>query len=124
MMENEIKRGSTICDLNYLSEMLGARKPLIKGIMDTFLEQIPVELSSMDEAVAIGDYQSVKRYAHSMKSSVSILGITILSPVLSEMESLGLAGTGIERIKELNVTLHWVCKEAIAELEAVKGDYI
>jgi HPt (histidine-containing phosphotransfer) domain-containing protein len=113
-----------VCDLGYLSEMLGARKPQIRGIMDTFLEQIPTELEAMDRAVEDADYQAVKRLAHSMKSSVSILGISSLAPVLSEMESLGLAGTSLERLRELHITLKDICALAIAELENVKNDYV
>jgi HPt (histidine-containing phosphotransfer) domain-containing protein len=113
-----------MCDLNYLSEMLGARKPLIKGIIDTFLEQIPVELKSMEEAIEKADYLGIKRYAHSMKSSVSILGIMTLGPVLGELESLGTAGTSLERIRDLNKKLQETCARAVAELESVKQNYV
>ena len=55
-----------------------------------------------------------------MKSTVSIMGISVLTPILLEMENLGAKATDIERIKELNLKLTLICKQAIAEIEREK----
>src|SRR5665213_2386225 len=93
MIENKIEN---VCNLHYLTEMMDNKKPLIGGIMDTFLQQIPEELKSINEAIAKTDYATIKSFAHTMKSSVSIMGISILTPILQEMEALGKTATGIE----------------------------
>ena len=117
MIENKIEN---VCNLHYLTEMMDNKKPLIGGIMDTFLQQIPEELKSINEAIAKTDYATIKSFAHTMKSSVSIMGISILTPILQEMEALGKTATGIERIKELSIQLNVICQQAIKEIEKEK----
>ena len=116
--------GEKVCDLGYLSELMGAKKLLIRGIMDAFLRQIPEELKAMNDAIAKTDYVTIKNFAHTMKSSVSIMGISVLTPILQEMESIGGSGSGVERIKQLNEMLNLICARAIAEVEIEKGNYI
>ena len=57
-----------VCDLNYLTEMMGGKKTLIKEIMDVFLKQIPEELRSMNAAITKTDYPIIKSCAHTMRS--------------------------------------------------------
>jgi hypothetical protein len=59
-----------------------------------------------------------------MKSSVSILGITRLVPVLNELEELGAKGNNMERIKELNLNLVLVCGLAMDEVAKALPDYM
>jgi HPt (histidine-containing phosphotransfer) domain-containing protein len=109
--------GEKVCDLRYLTEMMGSKKALIKGIMDAFLKQIPEELQSINEAIAKTNYMIIKSFAHTMKSSVSIMGISILKPILQEMEDLGAKANSMEKIKELNLELDLICKQAMGEIE-------
>ena len=75
--------------------------------MDVFLEQVPEELTSIEKAITQMDYAVIKSFSHTMKSSVSIMGITVLSPILQEMEGLAAkaaaepnsAGISIGKIK-------------------------
>ncbi len=113
-----------ICNLHYLSEMMGGRKQVIKEIMDAFLKQIPEELQSMNTAITERDYATVKNFAHTMKSSVSIMGISVLTPVLQEMEDLSARATDIKKIEELNLRLTALCTKAIEEVETEKCNYI
>ena len=111
------KSETNVCDFKYLMEMMGSKKELIKAIMNTFLEQVPDELKSIQEAIPKRDYESIKIFSQTMKSSVSIMGISSLTPVLQEMEELATRATGIERINELNEQLNAICKQAIEEIK-------
>ncbi|HEY0029395.1 MAG TPA: Hpt domain-containing protein [Bacteroidia bacterium] len=115
--------GQTVCELKYLIEMMGAKKSLIKGIMDAFLVQIPEELFNINNAVAKSDYVIIKNLAHSMKSSLSIMGVSASEPLLVEMEFLGGEGSEIGKIRALNTTLNTLCTRAIEEIEKAKHDY-
>jgi HPt (histidine-containing phosphotransfer) domain-containing protein len=124
MLNSELKRKTeNVCNLQYLIDMMGNKKPLINGIMNSFLEQIPEELKSIEDAIEKTDYAIIKSFAHTMKSSVSIMGISILTPILQEMENLSKVATGIEKIKELNLQLNSICKQAIKEIETEKINY-
>lgn len=121
-MENNESETSmkNACDFSYLSEMMGGKKSLIIGILDAFLEQIPEELISINEAVTKTNYAIIKNVAHTMKSTVSIMGIYSLEPILKEMEELGATTGSIEKIRELNLKINSICKKAIEEVKKEK----
>lgn len=119
------------CNLTYLSEMTGGKKQLIKEIIDAFLQQVPNELKSINDAILKNDFITIKNFAHTMKSSVSIMGISSLNPILNEMEDLSknsIGGsipitTSVEKIKQLNEQLNSIATQAIEELENEKQMY-
>src|ERR1700733_5648469 len=94
---NVNKTAKDVCDLAYLTEIMSGKKALIKEIMDRFLIQIPEELTGLKDAIAEEKFASIQSYAHTMKSSVSIMGITTLTPILKEMEELAKANTDIAK---------------------------
>lgn len=113
-----------VCDLKYLSGMMGDKKHLIKGVMDAFLLQVPEELKGMNEAVEMLNHGSIRKISHTMKSTVSIMGIKTVVPILNQMEINGTNETDIESTKELNVMLNFICKKAMAEIESQRVNYI
>ena len=113
-----------VCDLKYLTEMMGGKKHLIKGIMDSFLVQIPEELKAINDAILQVNYSVIKNFTHTMKSSVSILGVSMLIPVLKEMEELAASAMNIEKINELNQELTLICHLAIEEVLRDKEKFI
>ena len=121
---NMNKNTGDVCDLTYLTEIMSGKKTLIKEIMDRFLIQIPEELASLKDAIALEKFESIQSYAHTMKSSVSIMGITILTPILKDMEELAKAGTDIQKISELNKQLTSICNKAISEIKEESQSYL
>lgn len=125
MLKNEIINSSeNVCDLKYLIDLMGSKKNLIKGIMDAFLKQIPEDLGRINDAIIKIDYSTIKIFSHTMKSSVSIMGISVLAPILQKMEDLAEITTDIEEIKLLNTELNLICKQAIVEIEREKLMYV
>ncbi|HXB40749.1 MAG TPA: Hpt domain-containing protein [Bacteroidia bacterium] len=112
-----------VCDLKYLNDMMGGKNHLIKGIIDAFLTQVPEELQAIDNAITKTNFVGIKSFAHTMKSSVSIMGITILAPILQEMENLAAKAIDMEKIKVLYSQLLIICKKAMAEIESEKHIY-
>ncbi len=113
-----------ICNLNYLSDTMGGNKKLMAEIIEVFLLQVPEELQAIDDAIKIVDYVIIKNYAHSMKSTVSIMGMSVLMPVLQEMEDLGAKANDIEKIKQLNQKLNIMCQQAIEEIKNEELNYV
>ena len=116
------KHTETVCNLQYLSSLMGGKTHLIKKIMDTFLVQVREELRSINNAILTTDYVTTKNLAHTMKSSVSIMGISTVLPVLQEMEDLGTDTTCSdsyrdEKLTALNLNLNAICKKAFVEIE-------
>lgn len=113
-----------VCNLEYLSKLMGGKKHLIKEIIDVFLQQIPEELQFMEDGIKKEDYKIIKKFAHTMKSSVSVMCITSLTPILQEMEDLGTRAVDIDKIKNLNLKLNLICKQALKEIEKAKLKYV
>jgi chemotaxis protein histidine kinase CheA len=133
MTEDELKNSNVhVCNLSYLAEMTGDKKEAMLEIMNVFIKQISEELNTLDDAIIKADYATIKKVAHSMKSTVSVVGIALLKPVLLELEDLGQKAidgsipitTSIETIKRLNGQLHSLCTQAIVEIEAEKLNYV
>lgn len=113
-----------VCDFNYLDEIMGGKQDLILEIIDVFLKQVPQELISLNDAIVLENFAAIKSISHTMKSSVSILGISILKPILQEMEDLGGVAKEIERIKTLYHELNKICKMALMEIEKKRLNYV
>src|SRR5215216_2436963 len=74
-------------NLNYLHELSGNDKDFEKVMMQQFVEQMPTEITSLQSAIAAQDWLSAKKVAHSLKSTVSYMGLTDeLHPSLQEIE--------------------------------------
>lgn len=119
-MENNEK----LCDFQYLSETMGGNKEVISEIINAFIDEIPQQLQSINDAITKTDYSTIKKLAHHMKSSVSILGISKILPILKEIENFGANATNIEKIKELYQNLDEMCNLALKEIEQEKSNYI
>lgn len=118
------EKNNNVCNFCYLIDIVNGKKNLIKGIMDAFLKQVPEDINCINNAVTKLDYAIIKSFAHTMKSSVSIMGISSLVPILQEMENLGEKATDIEKIKKLNIKLNSICKHAVEEIEREKQNYM
>jgi HPt (histidine-containing phosphotransfer) domain-containing protein len=122
--EKSEKEIQNVCDFKFLTEIMRNRKDLITKILNTFLSETPKDLISINQAVAETNYLSINNISHGMKSSIFVLGISTLVPILQEMEDLGIAAVNIEKINELNKKLHSICERAIEEVEQEKSNYI
>jgi HPt (histidine-containing phosphotransfer) domain-containing protein len=115
--DEDIKDIEKVCNLSYIAETMGGKKHLIKEILGAFLIQVPEELNCINEAISKTDYATIKRIAHKMRSSISIMGISELETILVEIESYGKEARGIEEVKELNSRLNSICRKAFEEIE-------
>lgn len=74
-------------NLNYLHQLSGNDKHFEKEILSQFLEQAPEELSQLEKSIKEEDFDSVRRTAHSLKSTVGYVGLAEeLHSYLEQME--------------------------------------
>lgn len=117
----EIK--SELSDLSYLSRIMNGKKHLIYGMLDFFLKNFPMEIQSINLAITAKDYTKIESIAHTMQSSVSIVGISTLTPILKEIEELAINQV-IDKIKVLKRKLNLIANQSIKELENKKPNFI
>jgi len=101
-----------------LKQMSG--EDFINELIDTFLEDAPNMIAEMKSALEIGDVDTFRRAAHSMKSNAVTFGANDLSVLAKELEMLGkenkLNETG-DRLKSLEEAY----ASARDELEGLKS---
>ncbi len=112
-----------VINLEYLTNIMSGKKELIRETIEIFIKQANEDLPIINEAIAKDDYLTVKRFAHRMKSTITMMGINSLSPVLEEMEILGTEKNNMKRIKELNEKLNSTYFQALEEIKIEKLKY-
>lgn len=122
-MHDPLSEKNELVDLDYLLEMTDSNHETISKIMEIFLEEVPVNLLSLEKAIIAVDYPSIKKIVHHLKSSVAVLGIKPLKSMLQEIELLAGSAFNAKRIGELYPSLQELCKRAITEIEQKIGDY-
>jgi CheY-like chemotaxis protein/HPt (histidine-containing phosphotransfer) domain-containing protein len=92
-VEKRIAAGTALdCDvLDQLREDLGGTTAL-REVIRSFLDQTPSVLSALREAAARADVPSIRRAAHMIKGTSSILGARELSEQCAEIERVGQTG--------------------------------
>lgn len=73
--------------LERLMETLGGDPADLADIIESFLEEGPTLLASMQQAIAAGDGGMLKRAAHSLKSNARDLGAEKLASMCQAVES-------------------------------------
>lgn len=113
-----------VSDLEYLKETMGGKKHLIQEIIEVFLKQAPDEMSIIKEAIDSQNYAVIKKGAHTMKSSASIMGIASALPLVEKIEELAMREESIDKIRQLNIELTRILEQAIEEITFAKQEYL
>jgi signal transduction histidine kinase/CheY-like chemotaxis protein/HPt (histidine-containing phosphotransfer) domain-containing protein len=107
-----------LISLDYLNQLSGGDKEFEKQILEQFLVQMPEELQELETAVENKEYETIKRTAHSLKSTVGYVGLSDeLHPYLDRMEKDAIKGlednfaVDLKQVKE-------VCFLAKTEVES------
>jgi HPt (histidine-containing phosphotransfer) domain-containing protein len=106
-------------NLNYLHELSGNDQDFEKIMMEQFVQQIPTEISSLQSAINAQDWLSAKKIAHSLKSTVSYMGLADeLHPSLQEIEKAA-ASDNASIIPAKFAHVKQVSEKAVKEIESL-----
>jgi len=87
-------------DLNYLSSICEGNQQIINEMIDLFSIQIKEMSADMLKVEKEADYITLSNIAHKAKSTVAIMGMTILSEKLRDLEIMAKEGKNPETYKE------------------------
>ena len=73
---------SKIYDLSKIRELSDDDPDFIKAMVDTFVEEIPLDLDQLAIAVVQDNRNQVHEYAHKIKPTVDMFGLSCLYDVL------------------------------------------
>lgn len=68
-------------DLASVKEMAGGDEDFLKVVVQTFVEEIPPDLKSMNEAVAADNAGLAYQYAHKMKPNLQMFGLELMPQI-------------------------------------------
>ncbi|MBA3972252.1 MAG: Hpt domain-containing protein [Bacteroidetes bacterium] len=115
-MENKKK----YIDLTYLTELSNGSEEFIDKMIGIFIEQAPEAIGNLETHLQSKNWQGLKATAHKMKSSISIMGITELEAVVTELEANSEKEINSEKAPELVKKIKEVTEAAIEELKVIK----
>jgi signal transduction histidine kinase/CheY-like chemotaxis protein/HPt (histidine-containing phosphotransfer) domain-containing protein len=105
-----------VIDMDYLRSLSKGDKEFERNMMQAFTEQIPRELNELKTAISKRNYKKIALVAHTMKSTVSYLGIQQLTPLLEQIEADAQSKNGIARINDNFTSVDATCQLAIREV--------
>jgi len=79
--------------LDGLLDSLGGDKEFLVELLQTYFDDSPRLLVAMQAARAVGDADSFRRAAHTLKSNSASFGAMTLSRLARALEEMGKAGT-------------------------------
>jgi PAS domain S-box-containing protein len=87
-MEHENKPISVKIDLAYLNEFSGGDQAFIKEIIETFLQEAPLNIARLSEGLRREDWGTVHRMAHQLKPNFMMLGMSAQQEAALSIEKM------------------------------------
>ena len=102
-------------NLDYLTAISMGNSAYEKEVFEQFFELLPRELGGLDEAIQKNDFMAIRRIAHSLKTTVAVMGLDDETyPYLEAFEK----EQAILKIQSGFHTFQAVCRSALAEARA------
>ncbi len=105
-----------IYNLDKINEMAEGDEDFIVSVVSVFLEEVPVDVEALENAIASTDFEQIYKMAHKIKPNVDLLGMEQCRANAFAIETLGKAGAGLEEIKEKFPLLKKDIAQVVAEL--------
>ncbi len=106
-------------NLDNLRELSGGDPVFMSAILGKIVDRMPSSLDELAELLANGEYEELKRAAHSLKSSSGYAGCMDLKDRLQKIEHLAGSGNELQRIPGLLKEAQEIGVEVVKELYLV-----
>jgi HPt (histidine-containing phosphotransfer) domain-containing protein len=104
-------------NLDYLESISGGDQEFVKDMVQTFITNVPEELSKLKSLAASENWQQVGEDAHRFASSLLFLGLNALKKSANEIETMGLKEINVHLIPTMLDQLEKGCYQIIEELK-------
>lgn len=105
--------------LRYFEENFGKDPGFINEIVKTIAIDLESKHNLLRKYVNEGDWEKIKKTAHSTKASVKMLDAVDLFKYINEMEELALSRQPIDKLKKVLDKSTPILKEVIQELNSI-----
>ena len=112
-MNHEDPAGYQFIDLEYMRGISEGNKEYERCVTEQFLEAIPLDIETLESALAGGDQGGIRDIAHSMRSDVAIMGL--LEKLQSYLDVLEYEPFDDAHFREIISRVKAICLEALPE---------
>jgi len=102
--------------LNKIKEMAEGDSDFINSVIGVFLEEVPEDLNSLEEAVDSGDFEQIYQLSHKLKPNVDLLEMESTRVLALEMENMGKNEEDLEGIRARFGRLKQDIDQVVSEL--------
>lgn len=106
-------------NLKYLNEMSEGSDDLKRELINMFIKQVPIFNDQLDTLYKNGDFVSLGKLAHKIKSSVAMMGINELTVDMKALENLTKEGKDVDKYPGYIIKFKSISHEAIKELQTI-----
>lgn len=105
-----------IYSLDKVNEMAEGDEDFVNSVVSVFLEEVPEDLTALENAIAQRNYEQVYKLAHKIKPNVDLLGMEQTRATALEIETLGKSEGNMDEIESKFPLLKRDVQQVIAEL--------
>jgi len=106
-----------LTDLAFMRGLVNNDNAKLAKYITMFLKATPTMLNTIDNALIVKDWETIKVTSHSLKPQLSYMGIKQLEEVIKTIEFNAGQQMNLDKMPELISKLKTDCKTAMAELE-------
>ncbi len=106
-----------IYSLDKINEMADGDQDFINSVISVFLEEVPLDLERLEDALEKEDYEQVYQLAHKIKPNVDLLGMEQTRAAALEIETLGKNEANMAEIKKVFPSLKKDIFQVVSELK-------
>lgn len=103
----------------YLKEISDGGTDLVRDLINMFISQVPMFSEQLDNFYKNGDYISLGKLAHKIKSSVAMMGISELTADMKVLENIAKKGENVDNYPVYISKFKSISGEAIIELNNI-----
>ncbi len=106
-----------IYNLDKINEMAEGDEDFVISVISVFLDEVPEDLESLENAVAAQDYENIYKLAHKIKPNVDLLGMEQTRACALDIETMGKNQASMDAIREKFPLLKTDVHQVISELK-------
>lgn len=106
-----------IYSLDKINEMADGDEEFINSVISVFLEEVPQDLESLENALEAGNYEQVYQLAHKIKPNVDLLGMEQTRAAALQIETLGKSEANMAEIQDVFPSLKKDIEQVVSELK-------
>ncbi len=90
-----------LTDLSYLEEMSGGSVEIIQEMLKLFVQQLPEATANLNHFYNSKDWHNLAETAHSLKSSLKIIGVDNLASSIERLEQMAKNSESVEKYSSI-----------------------